>query len=93
MTTAMVARVCAAAALAIVSLSPAARAQYPDKNIDLIVPYGPGGGFDIYGRAVAKAMENHLPKNVRVIVRNIPGAGSVNGIATMYRAAHDETFA
>ena len=37
----------------------------------------------------AKAMENHLPKNVRVIVRNIPGAGSVNGIATMYRAAPD----
>ncbi len=84
-----VARVCAAAALAIVALSQAARAQYPDKNIDLIVPYGPGGGFDIYARAVAKAMENHLPKNVRVIVRNIPGAGSVNGIATMYRAAPD----
>ena len=89
MTTAMVARVCAAAALAIVALSLPARAQYPDKNIDLIVPYGPGGGFDIYARAVAKAMENHLPKNVRVIVRNIPGAGSVNGIATMYRAAPD----
>ena len=43
----------------------------------------------IYARAVAKAMENHLPKNARVIVRNIPGAGSVNGIATMYRAAPD----
>jgi len=79
----------AATALAIVALSLPARAQYPDKNIDLIVPYGPGGGFDIYARAVAKAMENHLPKNVRVIVRNIPGAGSVNGIATMYRAAPD----
>jgi tripartite-type tricarboxylate transporter receptor subunit TctC len=85
----MVVRVCAAVALAIVALPPAARAQYPDKNIDLIVPYGPGGGFDIYARAVGKAMENHLPKNVRVIVRNIPGAGSVNGIATMYRAAPD----
>ena len=89
MTNVMVARVCAAAALAIVALSPPARAQYPDKNIDLIVPYGPGGGFDIYARAVGKAMENHLPKNARVIVRNIPGAGSVNGIATMYRAAPD----
>jgi tripartite-type tricarboxylate transporter receptor subunit TctC len=85
----MVVRVCAAVALAIVALPPAARAQYPDKNIDLIVPYGPGGGFDIYARAVGKAMENHLPKHVRVIVRNIPGAGSVNGIATMYRAAPD----
>ena len=89
MTTAMVARVCAAAALAIVALSAPAGAQYPEKNIDLIVPYGPGGGFDIYARAVAKAMENHLPKSARVIVRNIPGAGSVNGIATMYRSAPD----
>jgi tripartite-type tricarboxylate transporter receptor subunit TctC len=89
MPTAMVARVCAVAALAILALSQPARAQYPDKNIDLIVPYGPGGGFDIYARAVAKAMEDHLPKHVRVVVRNIPGAGSVNGIATMYRAAPD----
>jgi tripartite-type tricarboxylate transporter receptor subunit TctC len=89
MPSAMVGRICAAAALAIVALSLPARAQYPDKNIDLIVPYGPGGGFDIYARAVAKAMENHLPKHVRVIVRNVPGAGSVNGIATMYRAAPD----
>ena len=72
MTTGMVARVCAAAALVIVALSPAARAQYPDKNIDLIVPYGPGGGFDVYARAVARTMENHLPKHVRVVVRNIP---------------------
>ena len=74
---------------------PSSRCRQPparnirSKNIDLIVPYGPGGGFDLYARAVGKAMENHLPKNVRVIVRNIPGAGSVNGIATMYRAAPD----
>jgi tripartite-type tricarboxylate transporter receptor subunit TctC len=89
MITGMVARICAAAALAVIALSPAAYAQYPDKNIDLIVPYGPGGGFDLYARAVAKAMENHLPKHARVVVRNIPGAGSVNGIATMYRSAPD----
>ena len=88
MTTARVWRF-AATALAIVALSLPARAQYPDKNIDLIVPYGPGGGFDIYARAVGKAMENYLPKSVRVIVRNVPGAGSIKGIATMYRSAPD----
>jgi tripartite-type tricarboxylate transporter receptor subunit TctC len=89
MTIAMVTRVCAAVVLAIAVTASAAFGQYPEKNIDLIVPYGPGGGFDIYARAVAKAMESHLPKTVRVVVRNIPGAGSVNGIATMYRAAPD----
>jgi tripartite-type tricarboxylate transporter receptor subunit TctC len=84
-----IARACTGVALAIIALSLPAQAQYPDKNIDLIVPYGPGGGFDVYARAVGKAMENHLPKTVRVIVRNIPGAGSVNGIAAMYRSAPD----
>ena len=44
----------AVAVSAIVALSAPARAPYPGKNIDLIVPYGPGGGFDIYARADAK---------------------------------------
>jgi tripartite-type tricarboxylate transporter receptor subunit TctC len=75
--------------LAMLTVTAPALAEYPDKNIDLIVPYGPGGGFDVYARAVAKAMDNHLPKNVKVIVRNVPGAGSIKGIATMSRSAPD----
>jgi len=86
---AALARIGALALLAGLAQIQPARAQYPERNIDLIVPYGPGGGFDIYARAVGKAMENHLPKTVRVVVRNIPGAGSVNGIAQMYRSAPD----
>jgi tripartite-type tricarboxylate transporter receptor subunit TctC len=66
-----------------------ALADYPDRNIDLIIPYGPGGGFDLYARAVGRAMESHLPKGIKVIPRNIPGAGSTKGIAAMYRAAPD----
>jgi tripartite-type tricarboxylate transporter receptor subunit TctC len=64
-------------------------ADYPDRNIDLIIPYGPGGGFDLYARAVGKVMESYLPRGVKVIPRNIPGAGSTKGIAAMYRAAPD----
>jgi tripartite-type tricarboxylate transporter receptor subunit TctC len=64
-------------------------AEYPEHDIDLIVPYGPGGGFDLYARAVGRVMELHLPKGVKVIVRNVPGAGSSKGIATMYRAPPD----
>ena len=70
-------------------LAAPALADYPDRNIDLIIPYGPGGGFDLYARAVGKVMESHLPKGVKVIPRNIPGAGSTKGIAAMYRAAPD----
>jgi len=66
-----------------------ARAEYPDHNIDLIIPYGPGGGFDLYARAVAKEMEAQLPKGITVVPRNVPGAASIKGIATMYRAEPD----
>jgi tripartite-type tricarboxylate transporter receptor subunit TctC len=85
------ARTCAASLLlAWLSLAAApARAEYPDHNIDLIVPYGPGGGFDLYARAVGHIMENHLPKGVKVIPRNVPGAGSAKGITAMYRAVPD----
>ena len=68
---------------------PAAHAEYPDHNIDMIIPYGPGGGFDLYARAVAKEMDAQLPKGITVIPRNIPGAGSAKGISTMYRADPD----
>jgi tripartite-type tricarboxylate transporter receptor subunit TctC len=66
-----------------------ASADYPDRNIDLIIPYGPGGGFDLYARAVGRAMESHLLKGVKVIPRNVPGAGGAKGLSTMYRAAPD----
>jgi tripartite-type tricarboxylate transporter receptor subunit TctC len=77
-----------AAAVSILAATPA-RAEYPDRNIDMIVPYGPGGGFDLYARAVARVMENHLPRSVKVIVKNVPGAGSAKGITTIYRATPD----
>jgi tripartite-type tricarboxylate transporter receptor subunit TctC len=34
-------------------------------------------------------MEKHLPKTIKVIVRNMPGAASIKGTAAMYRAAPD----
>jgi tripartite-type tricarboxylate transporter receptor subunit TctC len=81
---------CAVAVLiGLVWPGPAAYAEYPDHDIDLIIPYGPGGGFDLYARAVAKEMDAQLPKGITVVPRNIPGAGSVKGISWMYRAAPD----
>jgi putative tricarboxylic transport membrane protein len=75
--------------IGLASSMPAAHAEYPDRNIDLIIPYGPGGGFDLYARAVAKEMDAQLPKGITVIPRNMPGAGSAKGISTMYRAEPD----
>ena len=74
---------------ALVAATGPARAEYPDHNIDMIVPYGPGGGFDVYARAVGRMMDKILPSGVKVIPRTVPGAGGKRGTATIYRAKPD----
>ncbi len=57
-------------------------AAYPEKNIEFIVGYPPGGGYSDWALVIAPFIEKHLPKKVNVFVRHMPGAGSV--IATNY---------
>lgn len=70
----------AAAGLAALSIAIAVPAQenfYQGKTIQLIVGYSAGGGYDIFGRTVARHIGKHIPGNPNVIVRNVPGAGSM----------------
>lgn len=53
---------------------------FAHNEVELIIPYGPGGGSSLHGRVVASALEKTLPGNPKVIINNIPGAGSVRGI-------------
>jgi tripartite-type tricarboxylate transporter receptor subunit TctC len=61
-------------------LAPAAAAQaadyYAGKTIELIVGGGPGGGYDIYARAVSRHLGRHIPGEPSIVVKNMPGAGS-----------------
>jgi len=61
---------------------------FKGKNIDFIVPYSPGGGFDTYARLLAPIIPKYIP-GVTVVVRNVPGAGSVIGTNTVYLAKPD----
>ena len=68
---------CLAAAFALVaSWSAPALAQYPERGVTLIVPYGAGGGTDITARMLAKDLEVALGKPVTVENRAGGGAGS-----------------
>ncbi|MET3662781.1 Bug family tripartite tricarboxylate transporter substrate binding protein [Aquamicrobium ahrensii] len=49
---------------------------FKGKTVELVVPFEPGGGFDIYGRMVAKFMSDELGVS-HMIVRNQPGAGGL----------------
>jgi len=66
-----------------------AAADFPQKNISFIIPFGPGGGFDRTVRAIAPFMEKQLGGGISVLPRNVPGAGGKRGLATVYRAAAD----
>lgn len=50
----------------------------------LIVPTNPGGGYDFYGRTIAKLMQEELAGST-FIVKNVPGAGNIIGINELYR--------
>jgi tripartite-type tricarboxylate transporter receptor subunit TctC len=47
------------------------------KTISLVVGYSPGGGFDQAARILAKSFGRAIPGNPSLIVRNMPGAGSL----------------
>jgi tripartite-type tricarboxylate transporter receptor subunit TctC len=61
---------------------------FKDKTVELIVPFAPGGGFDVYGRMVAKYMGPELGA-ANMIVRNQPGAGGLLGTNQTWAAKPD----
>jgi len=62
-----------------------AKPFYQDEVIKLIVSSKPGGGYDYYGRLMAKYMQKYMPGST-IIVKNIPGAGNIIGCNQIYRA-------
>jgi tripartite-type tricarboxylate transporter receptor subunit TctC len=55
---------------------------YRGKTLALIIPIGPGGAYDAYGRLVARHLVKQLPGNPTIVPRNMPGAGGA--IASNY---------
>ena len=64
-------------------------ADYPERDITVIIPYSAGGGFDSYVRGVLPIMQKYLPNQVNLIPRNMPGAGGRKGATAIFRARPD----
>jgi hypothetical protein len=60
---------------------------YKGKQIQLIVGYEPGGGYDIYARLIARHLGRLMPGTPGVIVQNMPGAGSLRSANYIYTVA------
>lgn len=66
---------------------PAARAEYPERPIRMIVPFPPGGVTDVVARLIAERLTADLGQ--QVIVENKAGAGSVIGSEGVAKSAPD----
>src|SRR5262245_56537888 len=76
------------AGAAILAFASSAFAQtYPTRNVEIIVPYGPGGSTDIIGRIVAQKLQERFGQNV--VVLNRPGGSGTLGLLTAMRANPD----
>lgn len=68
----------------------AASGALEGEDLTLIVPYGPGGGYDSYSRLVAPYLADELGA-ASVTVENMPGAGGLIGVTNIFTAEPDGT--
>ena len=61
--------------------------KYPQRPIEIIVPWGPGGGADQVARKAGKIMEEDLKISFPVV--NVPGATGNSGMAKLLAAQAD----
>jgi tripartite-type tricarboxylate transporter receptor subunit TctC len=88
----MLARVAAGLIALALPFPPGARADtvadfYRGRSVTLIIGYSVGGGYDAYGRVVARHLGKHIPGNPAVIAQNMPGAGSLRAANFLYHVA------
>jgi tripartite-type tricarboxylate transporter receptor subunit TctC len=60
---------------------------YAGKTITLVIGSETGGGYDIYGRTLARHLGRHIPGHPNLIVQNMPGAGGGRAAVHVYSVA------
>jgi tripartite-type tricarboxylate transporter receptor subunit TctC len=84
----MLVRLAAAALVAAgLAAAPAHAAGYPERTVDMVIPYPAGGGIDLLLRALADGYATHFKQSF--VVSNRTGAAGAIGIAYVARAAPD----
>ena len=72
--------------------APAAPAEdvehfYKNYSISMIIGFGVGGGYDLYGRLISRYMSKYLPGNPSIIPENMTGAGGLRTVNYLYSIA------
>ncbi len=63
---------------------------FEGQTIRLLVGFSAGGGYDTYGRAIARHISKHIPGNPDVVVENMTGAGSLVAANFLYNQAEPD---
>src|SRR5438132_7088712 len=80
--------VCIGASFILVTTPAAAETpSFTGKTVTMLIGFGPGGGYDAWGRVVARHLGKHLPGNPTVVPQNMPGGGSYNAANHIYSIA------
>lgn len=77
------------AAVALAASVAVAAAEYPDRPITFLVPFGAGGGTDVAARTYAPYLEKCLGDNATLVVINKPGASGQLGFAELANSKPD----
>jgi len=60
---------------------------YRGKTVTLVIGYSVGGGYDLYGRLLARHIGKYIPGQPNVVAQNREGAGSLRAAIYIYNAA------
>ena len=60
---------------------------FKGKQVTMTIGYGPGGGYDVYSRLLARHLGPKIPGQPGIVVQNMPGAGSLRAANYLYNSA------
>src|SRR6202030_2081565 len=60
---------------------------YRGKPLHMVIGYGPGGGYDLYGRLAAEFLGRHIPGTPLILPQNMPGNSSLRAVDYLIEVA------
>jgi tripartite-type tricarboxylate transporter receptor subunit TctC len=64
-----------------------AESYYKGRDLNLVIGYSVGGGYDLYARLLSRYIGDHIPGKPLITPQSMPGAGSLKAISYLYAAA------
>ena len=86
---------CVVAAALVVQPARAAGVEdfYKGKTVSIVIGYSVGGGYDAYGRLLARHLGKYIPGQPSVVPQNMTGAGSLKAANYIYSVAPKDGLA